>query len=309
MSDLRVFSIEGQKVKSLEAKTLTLEKSLQNLIEANLEEMLGIRFLASEYSTGAKHGGRIDTLGLDENDCPVIIEYKRAVSENVINQGLFYLDWLNDHHADFRWEVMEKLGKEVADNIDWSGTRLVCVAGDFRKYDLHAIQQIPRNIELLRFGLFGGDVLTLEMAGSNQQKNQPPISSITPTANKNSKQAYVQEPPSVLLGKANQILQDTYDAFKAEALGLDDEIILNERKLYFAFRRVKNFACVEVRPSAGTLLVYLNINPTSVEFEEGFSRDVSSIGHWGTGNVEAVLREPADVQRVLPLLTRSYENS
>lgn len=59
MSDLRVFSIDGQKVKSLEAKTLTLEKSLQNLIESNLEEMLGIRVLASEYSTGAKHGGRI----------------------------------------------------------------------------------------------------------------------------------------------------------------------------------------------------------------------------------------------------------
>lgn len=309
MSDLRVFWIEGQKVKTLEAKTLTLEKSLQNLIEANLEEMLGIRFLASEYTTGAKHGGRIDTLGLDENDCPVIIEYKRAVSENVINQGLFYLDWLNDHHADFRWAVMEKLGKEVADNIDWAGTRLVCVAGDFKKYDLHAIQQIPRNIELLRFGLFGGDVLTLEMVGSNQQKGQSPAISTTPTATKNAKQAYVQEPPSTLLGKASQMLQDTYDAFKTEALSLDDEIILNERKLYFAFRRVKNFACVEIRPSAGTLLVYLNLDPASVEFEEGFSRDVSSIGHWGTGNVEAVLREPADVQRVLPLLTRSYENS
>ena len=65
---------------------------------------------------------------------------------------------------------------------------------------------------------------------------------------------------------------------------------------------VKNYACVEVRPSAGTLLVYLNLDPAAVEFEEGFSRDVSSIGHWGTGNVEAVLREPADVQRVLPLL-------
>ncbi len=271
--------------------------------------MLGVRFLASEYSTGAKHGGRIDTLGLDENDCPVIIEYKRAVSENVINQGLFYLDWLNDHHADFRWEVMEKLGKEVADNIDWSGTRLVCVAGDFRKYDLHAIQQIPRNIELLRFGLFGGDVLTLEMAGSNQQKNQPPMTSTSSTGVKNSKQAYVQEPPSALLGKADQVLQDTYDAFKAEALALDDEIIVNERKLYFAFRRVKNFACVEIRPSAGTLLVYLNLDPAAVEFEDGFTRDVSNIGHWGTGNMEAVLREPADVRRVLPLLTRSYENS
>ena len=135
------------------------------------------------------------------------------------------------------------------------------------------------------------------------------MSSIAATGARNSKQPYVQEPPSVLLGKANPVLQDTYDAFKAEALALDDEIIVNERKLYFAFRRVKNFACVEIRPSAGTLLVYLNLDPAAVEFEEGFTRDVSNIGHWGTGNVEAILREPADVRRVLPLLTRSYENS
>ena len=182
----------------------------------------------------------------------------------------------------------------------------MCIAGDFKKHDLHAIQQIPRNIELLRFGLFGGDVLVLEMAGSNQQKD---VSSATSNPSVPSKQTYVQEPPSVLLAKASQALRDAYDAFKAEALALGDEVILNERKLYFAFRRVKNFACVEVRPSAGTLLVYLNLDPTAVEFEEGFTRDVSSIGHWGTGEVEVVLREPADIVRALPLLTRSFENS
>jgi RecB family endonuclease NucS len=48
-------------------------------------------------STGKTHRGRIDSLGLDENGCPVIIESKRKLNENVINQGLFYLDWLLDH--------------------------------------------------------------------------------------------------------------------------------------------------------------------------------------------------------------------
>lgn len=267
MSELRVFRVDGQRVKAVKAKTLTLEKSLQTLIESNLDEMLGIRFLATEHSTGAKHGGRIDTLGLDENDCPVIIEYKRAVGENVISQGLFYLDWLND---------------------------------------LHAIQQIPQNIELLRFGLFGGDVLVLEMEGSNQRKDPSSTPSNTSTP---AKQVYVQDLPSTLLEKASQTLRDTYDRFKAEALALDDGVILNERKLYFAFRRVRNFACIEVRPSAGTLLVYLNLDPATVEFESGFTRDVSSIGHWGAGDVEVVLREPADIGCMLPLLTRSFENS
>ena len=306
MSDLRVFRVDGQQVKAVEAKTLTLEKSLQTLIESNLDEMLGIRFLATEHSTGAKHGGRIDTLGLDENDCPVIIEYKRAVSENVITQGLYYLDWLTDHHGDFRLLVMEKLGEEAAENIDWLGTRLVCIAGDFTKYDVHAIQQIPRNIELLRFGLFGGDVLVLEMAGSNQKKD---ISFVPASMPAPAKPASVQERPSASLERGNQALRDVFEAFKSEALALDDQVIFNERKLYFAFRRVKNFACVEVRPTAGRLLVYLNLDPSTIDFEENFTRDVSNVGHWGTGDVEAVLREPGDIGRVLPLLTRSFENS
>jgi hypothetical protein len=57
------------------------------------QALLGVRFLATAFTTS---NGRIDTLGL-ENGCPVILEYKRAANENVINQGLFYLDWLMDH--------------------------------------------------------------------------------------------------------------------------------------------------------------------------------------------------------------------
>ncbi len=101
MSDITLFRTSQDKVTQLHGQCVALEKSLQTLIESNLETFLGIRFLASEYSTGANHGGRIDTLGLDENGCPCIIEYKRSSNENVINQGLFYLDWLMDHKADF----------------------------------------------------------------------------------------------------------------------------------------------------------------------------------------------------------------
>ncbi|WP_454763235.1 hypothetical protein [Cupriavidus campinensis] len=96
---------------------------------------LGVRFLASEYDTGRTHKGRIDSLGLDENGCPVIVEYKRNSNENVINQGLFYLDWLMDHQAEFHLMVMNKLGRDVAEQIEWKGTRLLRIAADFTRYD------------------------------------------------------------------------------------------------------------------------------------------------------------------------------
>ena len=107
MSDFKLFNIGSQQITELTGTTDTIEKSVQTLFEKNLLALLGVHFLATEFST--TNGGRIDTLGLDENKCPVILEYKRATNENVINQGLFYLDWLMDHRKDFQWLVMEKL--------------------------------------------------------------------------------------------------------------------------------------------------------------------------------------------------------
>jgi len=96
MSDIKLFLTVNNQVEELQGRSATIEKSLQSQIERHMEKFLGVRFLDTEYPTGKAHGGRIDSLGLDENGCPVIIEYKRTRDENVINQGLFYLDWLMD---------------------------------------------------------------------------------------------------------------------------------------------------------------------------------------------------------------------
>ena len=135
MSETRLFQLNGQSVSEIAGEAGGLEKSLQTLIEQNLQTMLGVTFLASEYSTGKVHSGRIDTLGLDEDDCPVILEYKRAISENVINQGLDYLDWLMDHKAEFKLLVLDKLDRARADAIDWTSPRLICIAAGFTKHD------------------------------------------------------------------------------------------------------------------------------------------------------------------------------
>jgi RecB family endonuclease NucS len=101
VADIKLFRLIASNVRELQGKSATVEKSFQNQIEGHMDEFLGIRFLASEYTTGRTHSGRIDTLGIDENGSPVVVEYKRTLNENVITQGLFYLDWLLDHKAEF----------------------------------------------------------------------------------------------------------------------------------------------------------------------------------------------------------------
>lgn len=98
MADIKLFQIKPG-VAELAVSSVALEKDLQTLLEKNMQTFFGVTFLKSEYLIA---NGGIDSIGIDENNCPVIFEYKRSMSENVINQGLFYLDWLLDHKADFK---------------------------------------------------------------------------------------------------------------------------------------------------------------------------------------------------------------
>lgn len=109
MSDIKLFQPQGDDVTEFNGSAVKIEKSLQEQIERNLDTCLCVRLLATEYSTGVNHSGRIDTLGIVENGSPVIIEYKRSMNKNVINQGLFYLDWLMDHKAEFELLALKSL--------------------------------------------------------------------------------------------------------------------------------------------------------------------------------------------------------
>jgi predicted transport protein len=308
MSDIQLFRLNGNNATELTSRTARLERDLQSLIEGQMETLLGVRFLASEHATGKTHKGRIDSLGLDENGCPVIVEYKRHSNENVMNQGLFYLDWLLDHQADFRWLVMEKLGKEAADHIEWSGTRLICIAADFTRYDQHAVQQIPRNIELIRYKLFGEDLLLLELVNAQSVADvtveKPSASPAVHIESTQSKTGSKDKSVSEQLELASDEIRILFNETCRYLQSLGDDVQEKRLKLYVAFRRLKNFASVIVYPNR--LLVMLKLNPQTVALEDGFSRDMREIGHWGTGDLELSLRGPADLERAIPLFERCY---
>jgi predicted transport protein len=298
MSDLKLFRTINQGVAEVHSKSAELEKSLQTLIEKNLETMLGVRFLGSEYATGKTHGGRIDTLGIDENSCPVIVEYKRALNENVINQGLFYLDWLLDHKAEIKLLVLDKFGREEADEIDWAGTRLLCIAADFTRYDEHAVQQINRNIELIRHRRFGEDLVLLELVNAVAAKSSEAKSP------KSEEKHAPEKTWDEAIAELKAPLPDIFEALRAFLLALGDDVQEKRLSLYIAFKRLKNFVCVELRKDK--VVLYLKLNPDTVQLEAEFSRDVRNIGHWGTGDLELTVRNAADFEKAKPFLLKSY---
>lgn len=314
MSDIQLFRLENGKASRLKGQASDLEKPLQTLIENNLDALLGIRFLVSEYSTGKTHLGRIDSLGLDENNCPVILEYKRSTGENVINQGLFYLDWLMDHQAEFKLLVMDRLSKEAAALIDWSAPRLVCVAADFTRYDGHAVQQINRNIELVRYRRFGDDLLLLELANATSsnggraattsskpgQTTPRPAKPIPAAPGRSGDKTYAE-----WLTTLPQDMKDLLISLEEHIISLGDDVQRNELKLYVAFKRLKNFATIV--PQKGKLLLFLHLNPDSIGPLPPNARDGRLFGHWGTGDLELSISSIESLETAKPLISAAYQ--
>lgn len=311
MSDIKLFRYDAHGASELAGVAAQVEKQLQRLIEAQMETFLGVRFLASEYSTGKTHKGRIDSLGLDENGCPVIIEYKRHSNENVMSQGLFYLDWLLDHRAEFWKLVLDRFGKEVADQIEWSGTRLICIAGDFTRYDEHAVGLMPRNIELIRYKLFGKDLILFEQVNSvavvdaSASSDELPASATSAASGKAEPKTHADQ-----LATASPALLALFEQFTGFVHSLGDDIQQKPLKLYVAFSRIKNFICATlISRQDPHLRLWLKLNPETVALEEGFTRDVRKIGHWGTGDLEVVIRSAADLEKAKSLIERCYQEN
>lgn len=296
MSELRLFCIQGGRAQECHAASYKLEREVQNLFEANLEALLGVRFVASEFSTG--QGGRIDTLGIDENGFPVVIEYKLDKNRTVINQGMSYMAWLRSHKAEFWKVVFQRLGREAADSIDHSSIRLICIATDFTRDDLGAYELMPNSIDLVRYRRFGDDQLLLERITTSEASASPIVSSAVTKSGPD-------KPISQWLDEAPPNIKSLYEALKQAILSQGEDVSEKPTKLYIAYKRTRNFATMTYATKTD-LNLYLHINVDDVEMREGL-RDVRSIGHWGTGDLEVKIRTPEDVQKAMPLIQRAYE--
>lgn len=293
MAEIKLFKI-GAQVEELKSRNATIEKELQNTIEKNMYEFFAVRFLDSEYRID---NGRMDSIGIDENNCPVIFEYKCHSNENVINQGLFYLNWLLEHKANFKLLVLEKLGQKIANEIDWSMPRVICIASDFNKYDEEAIKQINRNVSLIRYKKYDNDLLLFELLNTN---TVAPIEQDL-TEKRQLEKTFLQQ-----YENAPKKFKDMYDELKDFILSLGDDVSENTLKLYSAFKKIKNFATLEIYQTK--ILLNVKLNPDNFSLTESL-RDVREIGHWGCGDLQLILKSEKEMNLAKDLLQKAYDEN
>lgn len=296
MAELKLFKINGI-VEELKSKSVTIERELQNIIEKNMQEFFAVRFLASEFRID---NGRMDSIGIDENNCPVIFEYKRSSSENVINQGLYYLNWLLGHKADFELLVLRKYDKSIANNIDWSMPRVICIASDFNKYDEEAIKQINRNVSLIRYKQYDSGLLLFELLNTN---------TVAPIDCEISERNHRQNGGKTFSEQyrdAPQKYKDLYDELSDYTISLGDNVSQNTLKLYSAFKKIKNFCTMEVYQTK--LLVNFRLNPDNFTLTETL-RDVRNIGHWGCGDLQLIMKDVSEIDLAKELIMKAYQSN
>ena len=308
-SYMPLFRIDKEGLSAVSQSNFGVEKDLQRLVENSLPAVFQARFVATEFSTGSFHGGRIDTLALSEDNNPIIIEYKKVESSELINQSLYYLFWLRDHRGDFDAATRAKYGDAVL--VDWSDTRVICLAPNYKKYDLLAAQVMGVNLELWRYRLFADGHLYLEEVyrrPSNQMEVVPDPGKDLVMVAAGKKAALTRATGSYTFGEH---LEEVSGEIKNLALeiqeyisGLDDAIQEAPKQDYIAYKLTRNFVCMEIR--AHSILLFLKLDPKTLPALPPKARDVTNIGHQGTGNLELRVDSLQDFEVAKPMILDAY---
>jgi predicted transport protein len=296
-------TVEGELLKKLNVVPLSKERDLQRLVEKNLIETLGLQFLATEYTTTS--GGRIDTLAVDADGAPVIIEYKKNRNDAVINQALSYLKWLKTQKPEFFQKLMiDKLGQKAFDEIglDWKNPRVICIAESYSRFDLDTVHFVNTRIELIRYrmyeeGVFSLEALNvLEVAGHiEDEKEEPKLSPKT-----------VEEvEPSVgnFLEKSSPAVREIYEELRERILAIDEAIIEKPTSLYVGYKMANNFTDVHFQKSG--LKVFLR--PVEYIDPKGMVKQIPDGYNWKLNKFFQITNS-GDIEYVMGLIEQSYKD-
>ena len=293
-----IFQEKNGELKKLKSFAIDKEKKLQELVEKNLLEVLDMHFLETEYTT--TFGGRIDTLAVDTNGAPVIIEYKRNKNDNVINQSLSYLKWLQAQKVEFfEMLVFKKLGSIFTETmkIDWQNPRVICIAESYSKFDIDTVEIIPIRIELFKYRYYENGIFSLEPLNTSEQKSSGK------TTTENSLKSPIDYSVDQHLLKPTEKIKEIFHELRSRIFAIDENIKEKATSLYIGYRVTKTFA--EIHLGKNQIKMYLRpidyIDPKKIveKIPDGYN--------W-TLNQRIYVKDIEELDYVFGLIEQSYQD-
>ncbi|MDE5767670.1 MAG: hypothetical protein K2H56_03900 [Malacoplasma sp.] len=301
--------------KRIEVKKLNLEKDIQKIIEKNLKKIFNIDFLETEWAIKLDNNegtGRMDTIAIDEDNCPVIIEYKLNKNQTIITQGLYYLNWLKNHFGNFYELVSKKLGTEKANLIDKQNPKLYLISREFSKYDIHAINQIIGNndVYLISYEYYQNpEILSIEFLNNFSKNN---------IINSEEKSFDLGNDSNESTRKYENEFEKIYNSLEKEKREIVDlltekiqenfnnEVLIKDTELYRAFKKNTNFCSLVLKKKHMKLYIHLKYDETMKDYKN--IEDCQNKGHWGTGDIEVFLQyDMEEFNKIFHFIEKAYE--
>ena len=299
---MKIFVNKSGKLASHKEKPFKLEREIQKLFESNLQDIMGLDVVKSEFTIKNK---RIDTLAFDSKTRAfTIIEYKRDKNISVVDQGFTYLSLMLENKADFIIEYNENNAKPLKrEDVDWSQTRVAFVSQSFTDNQVLATNFKDIAIELWEVKQYDDNLITIH----NIKKTQS-AESIKPISQQNQAFKKVAEEIKVYseednLATASEEIVELYERFKSAILNLADGIEVKPQKFYIAFKKDKNIVDLQIQKNS--IKIFINKKKGTLDDPKKLMRDVSEIGHWGNGDYQVQVSNDENLEYIMSLIKQA----
>jgi len=300
---MALFKNTTSKLESIKEKPFKLEREIQRLFENNLQLIMGLELVKSEFSIKNK---RIDTLGFDtQTRSFVIIEYKKDKNSSVVDQGFTYLNLMLQNKADFVLEYNEGLKKNILrGDVDWSQTRVAFVSPGFTENQREATNFKDIAIELWEVKQFENGIVSInQIKKSNAAESIKDITGKAKELIELTKEIKVYTEDDHLEGKPDETIE-LYEKFKTAILDLSPDIEVKPQKFYIAFKKGTNISDIEIQKNG--IKISVNMKAGKLDDPKHLMRDVSVLkGHSLNGDYEHKVDNDKDLEYIMSLVKQA----
>jgi predicted transport protein len=304
---MKLYAIASGKLNSIPPNNFKLEKDIQVLVENNIEELFSLQFVKSELTI---KNFRIDTLCFDkENNCFVVIEYKRDRNYSVIDQGYTYMSLMLNNKSDFILEYNENCdGQLKRDNVDWSQSKVIFISPHFTEYQKHSVNFRDVPFELWEIRRYENNLLGLLQHKTDSEESISTISEDkTSVVNQVSKQIKVYTEENLINASKSrpQWIKELYYDLRERILNLG-EVEIKPNGNYISFRKARPF--VDIVFYNEGLYTIINMKEGKLNDPEKLMKTFGGKGHWGNGDYHITIDSTMDLDYVMFLIKQSYQD-
>lgn len=238
-------------------KTNKEEKVKQKTKEETIEileehvSFLGLTTIEKNYWINHDQNYKIDLLAIDEDYRLVVLEYRFGKWSRTIQNGLIYIDYIQEHLSEFKLLIADHFGKEFSKKVHYV-PRLIILTESFHFFDYQAIQKMPYLIEAIHFR-FMGQYLIFEKHFQSKSIDHSIV-------------------PCIFSSEQDENL---YHELSDAVLSLGEEVVETSYGSYLSYRKIRPFFAVSLEDG---IKVYLRKKMIPIESSEDIEKILPELG-------------------------------